>query len=366
MKIEPKTETLDIVVIGYNEAEGLSRCLNAAREASSRLEKELKIPSNIIYVDSQSTDDSVNIAKKEGFKVLFAPPFFRTPANGRNAGLFLTAGTYVMFLDGDMEVHEDWFVSGIKFLKNRRDAAGVGGLRDDIRLTPKGNLLKIENYYNVTKDVSTVGSRVGGGFMFRRSALLEIGGFEPEHYEEEFFAYMCLIEKGWELYRISKPMIVHWDTKLKQASSIISKLILGRFTTLPGAFLRYSLLGGVQRLRLVKFYWSTIAHIFILLAVFLSTLAALKFPGLSIFLCSGVGALAIFYVAWVFKRKGNILLGISAFFLETVYSCNMIYGFIFNRPKIRYGLRFSREYYNMIIKANKGTVKGGDNEGLAI
>ena len=58
-----RKESLDVIVIGRNESETLEKCLKSANVAISELEKELGIKSDLVYVDSQSTDGSTEIAK---------------------------------------------------------------------------------------------------------------------------------------------------------------------------------------------------------------------------------------------------------------------------------------------------------------
>ena len=81
-----------VVAIGRNEGERLRRCLEsiqAMRYPLARLE--------IIYVDSRSTDGSVELARSMGVQtvVLDGPT---TAARGRNAGWTLTAAPFVLFL----------------------------------------------------------------------------------------------------------------------------------------------------------------------------------------------------------------------------------------------------------------------------
>src|SRR5215510_9475391 len=90
------------VVIGRNEGERLRRCLNSLSGAAA------------VYVDSGSTDGSVEWARNQKFDVIelaMSVPF--TAARARNAGLKRSRATipdlrYVQFVDGDCELMEGW------------------------------------------------------------------------------------------------------------------------------------------------------------------------------------------------------------------------------------------------------------------
>src|SRR3982075_4453960 len=91
------------VSIGRNEGERFKRCLLS-----------LSMSDRIVYVDSGSTDGSVEWAKTQGVDVVelnLNAPF--TAARARNAGFALLRELapqleYVQFVDGDCELAQDW------------------------------------------------------------------------------------------------------------------------------------------------------------------------------------------------------------------------------------------------------------------
>src|SRR5688572_13834671 len=97
-------DQIGIVVIGRNEGERLVNCL-----------KSVKPDANVVvYVDSGSTDGSVEAAERLGARVVrldMARPF--TAARARNEGFArLTAlhpgARFVQFIDGDCELVPGW------------------------------------------------------------------------------------------------------------------------------------------------------------------------------------------------------------------------------------------------------------------
>ena len=92
-----------LVVIGRNEGDRLVRCLASVKAVPKR-----------VYVDSGSTDGSVEHAIREGVSVveLEVPPNF-TAARARNAGLMRLLAEdpnleFVQTVDGDCEIYQGW------------------------------------------------------------------------------------------------------------------------------------------------------------------------------------------------------------------------------------------------------------------
>ena len=116
--------SVGIVVIGRNEGDRLIRCLHSLPQSA-----------RIVYVDSGSTDGSVERARALGFEVL--PLSSETPfsaARARNAGFqFLVSGPsspdYIQMVDGDCELDPAWIDQSVEALKAERGLAVVFGRR---------------------------------------------------------------------------------------------------------------------------------------------------------------------------------------------------------------------------------------------
>lgn len=197
------TSGIGAVVIGRNEGERLKRCFES-------LGSEV---SPVIYVDSGSTDGSVELARDMGVEVMeldLTKPF--TAARARNLGLegLKSAdpdGGLVQFIDGDCELREGWIAAGSAALASSDDIAVVCGRRRE-RL-PEASI------WNRLVDAewdTPIGeaNACGGDALMRRDALDEVGGYrddlicgeEPE---------MCwrLRQKGWRVTRIDAEMTWH-------------------------------------------------------------------------------------------------------------------------------------------------------------
>jgi GT2 family glycosyltransferase len=198
----PGFERVGLVVIGRNEGERLVRCLASVRSIPDR-----------VYVDSGSTDGSVESAVRDGVSVveLQVPPNF-TAARARNAGLErLLAGNphleFVQTVDGDCEVHQDWIPAGLAALRAEPDIAAVyGRLRERFPARSVYNALCDDDWNTPIGEAPIV----GGIALFRVSALRQVNFYAPTMIAgEEPDMSMRMRKKGWRLRRIDAEMGFH-------------------------------------------------------------------------------------------------------------------------------------------------------------
>ena len=96
--------SIGVVAIGRNEGERLVRSLASLQGRTGR----------IVYVDSGSTDGSVDAARAAGAQIVVLDPArLFTVSRARNAGFFHLLETgdppdFVQFIDGDCEVQSGW------------------------------------------------------------------------------------------------------------------------------------------------------------------------------------------------------------------------------------------------------------------
>jgi GT2 family glycosyltransferase len=191
------------VVIGRNEGPRLERCL---RSLAGRV-------ACVVYVDSGSSDGSIELARRLGARVVeldLTRPF--TAARARNAGFdaltSLRPGlAYVQFVDGDCEVVVGFLEAARARLVERPDLAVVCGRRRERH--PQASV------YNRLCDLewdTPVGDALacGGDAMMRISAFEQAGGFDPgiiAGEEPELCLRLRLL--GWRIERIAHEMTLH-------------------------------------------------------------------------------------------------------------------------------------------------------------
>ncbi len=201
-------DDIGAIVIGRNEGDRLITCIQS-------LLLQLK---TVIYVDSGSTDDSVDKATALGATVVALDPDTPfTAARARNAGLdaLLDAGdfAFVQFVDGDCEVEPAWITAARAFLDAHPAAVVVCGRRKE--RYPDATI------YNRLIDAewdTPIGKAraCGGDALMRVTSLREVGGFNPNLIAgEEPELCVRLRAAGGEIYRIAHPMTIH-DAALKR------------------------------------------------------------------------------------------------------------------------------------------------------
>jgi GT2 family glycosyltransferase len=193
-----------IVAIGRNEGERLRRCL--ASLAGTGVAAS-------VYVDSGSSDGSVELARSLGVEVVELDPSRPfSAARARNEGFerlrkVVPGARYVFFVDGDCEVVEGWLDRAYAELEARPKAAVVCGRRRE--MFPERSI------YNRLADLewdTPVGEAIacGGDAMMRVDAFEAVGGFDPTAVAgEEPELCQRLRCQGWQVWRVDAEMTRH-------------------------------------------------------------------------------------------------------------------------------------------------------------
>jgi len=194
---------LGFVVIGRNEGERLSRCLDSLKQISAP----------VAYADSASTDDSPNVARMSGaITVELSPNQPFNAARGRNAGLAALRTKhpeleFVQFIDGDCELQNRWVETALEFLRCHPRVAVACGLR--FEAYPRAstyNRLCDEEWNTPIGQAQSC----GGDAMIRLTSLDAVGFFDPTLMAgEEPELCSRLRSQGWEIWRLDAPMTRH-------------------------------------------------------------------------------------------------------------------------------------------------------------
>ena len=191
------------VIIGRNEGERLRRCLLSVVGRAAHL----------VYVDSGSSDGSVELAKGMGAVVVdldTSVPF--TAARARNAGLAKLRELephleIVQFVDGDCEVVPGWLdVASSELRRDSRVAVVCGRLRErHIEASIYNRLCDIE--WNQPAGLT---DSCGGNAMMRIDAFVAVNGFAPDLIAgEEPDLCLRLRQRGYLILRLADEMMLH-------------------------------------------------------------------------------------------------------------------------------------------------------------
>ena len=192
-----------VVAIGRNEGDRLIGCLDSAiRQAPA-----------VVYVDSGSTDRSVEMAERKGAVVvrLDMQRSF-TAARARNAGfqraLMLSADLeFVQFVDGDCEFESGWLAAAQAYLEQNPGYCAVFGRRRE--------RFPDQSVYNRLCDLEWAvpageAQYCGGDVMIRAAALRDAGGYRENLIAgEEPELCIRLRRLGGKIACLDTPMTIH-------------------------------------------------------------------------------------------------------------------------------------------------------------
>ncbi len=192
-----------VVIIGRNEGDRLVAGLDALVQQGV----------DIVYVDSGSSDGSVERARQVGALVVeldMSVPF--TAARARQAGVEALRAKgnlpdFIQFIDGDCALVAGWIDAAEAALREDPELGLVTGWR--VELYPERSL------YNAMCEFEwhgPVGDIVfcGGDMMVRRTAYEAIGGFDTGLIaSEDHDICIRLAKAGWSLRRLPLQMTRH-------------------------------------------------------------------------------------------------------------------------------------------------------------
>lgn len=194
---------LAVIAIGRNEGPRLRRALAALQGQGCP----------VIYVDSGSTDDSLDIARDSGAIIVeldMSTPF--SAARARNAGaeaaLALTPRPEVLqFIDGDCAVVDGWLDKGLAYLEAHPDCWLVTGWRRELhRDASVYNALADVEWFRPAGEIADC----AGDVMVPVTAFETVGGFDPTAIAGEDIDFCLRLSKaGGKLVRLPENMTRH-------------------------------------------------------------------------------------------------------------------------------------------------------------
>lgn len=194
---------IGVIVIGRNEGRRLISCLESVCKESKQ----------VIYVDSASSDESVQIAKKFGAHVIQrTAEEHLTAASARNQGFeallsYFPHVQFVQFLDGDSELFPGWLEKAKEALHQENDAGIVcGNLHEkNAEASLYNRLCELE-----WKRESGPIRSSGGIFMIRTELFAKVQGFNPTVIAAEDDELCLRIQReGWKILHLNLDMATH-------------------------------------------------------------------------------------------------------------------------------------------------------------
>jgi GT2 family glycosyltransferase len=208
---ERRWPKISVVVAAYNAARTLDDCLESL--------VPLRYPDyEVIVVNDGSTDRTAEIAEEYPFRTIHTPN--RGVSAARNEGMRAASGEIVAYIDSDAKAEPDW-LSYIAATFTESDVVGVGGpniVPDEDNWVAKCVYRSPGGPTQVMLDDQSAEHIPGCNMSFRKSALEDIGGFDPVFTKAGDDVDVCwrLIDRG---YRIGfSPSAVVWHHRRPSAT----------------------------------------------------------------------------------------------------------------------------------------------------
>ncbi len=209
---------LSIILISKNQE------WNIGRLVESVLRETHHFPSSeIMLVDSASTDQTVEIASRYPISILKLYPNQRLTAGaGRFVGIKQTSGEFLLFLDGDMELCNGWLRQALDLMHSKNDIGVVcGRIIERSKNEQEPTPIHLEPTGNST--IATV-RQGGGAAMYRRSVLQQVGSFNPYLYsDEEPDVCLRIRHADFRILRLSHPIAFHYSAPSEAFSTLLGR-----------------------------------------------------------------------------------------------------------------------------------------------
>jgi cellulose synthase/poly-beta-1,6-N-acetylglucosamine synthase-like glycosyltransferase len=191
-----------IVLIGRNEAQRLGRVVGAACEQADC----------VVYVDSNSTDNSRELAASLGASVVHLTSGPYTPSRGRQVGFeeILRQNPdlpYVQFVDGDCVLAPGWIERAYQYIEANPRVGAVFGRRREENCA--------ESFYSRLMDIDwdhPAGdvANFGGDSLIRAAAVRQAGGWSANTINAEDIDLSFRVRaQGWTIVRLAEEMTRH-------------------------------------------------------------------------------------------------------------------------------------------------------------
>ena len=204
-------KSFSIVILTWNNIDTIARVLEGIRKHTSQLYE-------IIVVDNGSTDGTYEYLRKQADIKIIRNAYNAGCSTGRNQGLEVATGDYIVFLDSDQMVNKYWLDTAIKIFDTEPNVGAISwaaGWMTLDRLTvalqdmPSAGMLGRFSNSDYREDVAYLGT---GGLITTRKIAFEVGGFDtfynPTTFEDTDFSFK-IKEKGYRILYCPKIYLIH-------------------------------------------------------------------------------------------------------------------------------------------------------------
>ncbi|MFB3390046.1 glycosyltransferase family 2 protein [Flavobacterium sp. LAR06] len=252
---------ISIIVIGKNEGWRLEKCLKSISGliASSSIEFE------VIYMDSNSSDNSIEVALVYPEIRIFKIVGSCNAAVARNVGANESKGDVLFFVDGDMEIQSDFF-NYILNEKKQLISEYITGHIDDCFYDNAGTFIgkSPRTYINCIPTEIQELKQNGGIYLITKKKWVEVGGMRTKFKINEDLDLTIRLRKiKIKIVRIPHLICLHHTIDYRNEIRMWNMILAG-YGLYPGVIFRVHLFDVYVVKRFVRADYSAI---FLMLAL---------------------------------------------------------------------------------------------------
>lgn len=195
---------ISFIIIGKNEKRTIKLSIDSV---INTILKNNIIDYEIIYIDSKSSDNSIEIVKNFKIVNIYSITGVANAAIARNIGAIESKGDILWFLDGDMELNENFYCHIIK--NEKLIYPFISGQMKNIFHNKEWEKVD-ENfmYQNLENDKYT--TTTGGFFVIDRNAWFKVEGMKTKYRRsQDIDLGLRLSQVGIKLLRKKELMVKH-------------------------------------------------------------------------------------------------------------------------------------------------------------
>lgn len=202
---EMKKDLVSVIITTYNRPDDLKKALKS-------VQVQTYLPIEIIIVDDAGKRFASKIVKDNEIKIIRHKINLGLAA-ARNTGFRCANGKYIAFLDDDDEFTPDKIEKQVKLLSSKNSTYALVYCGQKV-YRPNGSFFVMKprlkgNIKNsiVENEISSISS----SYLFRKSVLEEIGGFDESLKNNiDHDLWMTFASKGWYCDHIMEPLTVNY------------------------------------------------------------------------------------------------------------------------------------------------------------
>lgn len=208
--------SVSIVVVGRDEASNLDSCFSAIRNLNYPQEKI-----ELLYVDSQSKDNSIEIARNYTNKIFQETSKWPTAGQAFNKGIIESSHSFIHITAGDIQLHPEYLRRAIEILINKEDIHCVTGYFTEKTKTRWNKILAYRREDDIEADDHYVLAPNGG--TFKKNALLTVNGYDERIKKgQETELGIRFKRAGFKIWYLHIPQGVH-DFELNNIFDMIKR-----------------------------------------------------------------------------------------------------------------------------------------------